>query len=342
MFKRHWIIWSIVIALAVFGLARLYYRMTDDFRYANMQYEMPYQKEWEIASLTASENAQLNAILDQPFTYVGKGAQAYAFESQDKRYILKFFKFKHLKPSSFLKFLPPVSPFKQYRETQEYRKIKKLNAVFAGYKLAYDKNKLESGLIYIHLNKTDNLNKSVTVKDKIGLKHTIELDPVVFVIQEKGKTLRTVLNDILKQNNVPLAITRINQIFDLYYTEYQKGFFDHDHGVLHNTGFVDNRAFHLDVGKLTPDEEIKLPENYEMDIAKVAVKINLWLRNNYPIVQPEISLAMEEHLSQLLQKPFYFKDYPTSFPKRKKNVFTKGLFSKFALLSKISHFWIDF
>lgn len=324
MLKRYWIIWSLVAALAIFGLARLYYRLTDDFRYANMQYEMPYNKEWEIAPLNPKEQTQLDTVFNQPFTYIGKGAQSYAFESQDQKYILKFFKFKHLKPSSFLSLLPPVSPFKEYRETQEKRKLKKLNAVFAGYKLAYDQNKKESGLIFIHLNKTDNLNKSVTLTDKIGLKHTIELDSVVFVVQEKGQTLRTVLNDLLKQKNIPLAKERINQIFDLYFSEYQKGFFDHDHGVMHNTGFVGDNPFHLDVGKLTPDEQIKLKDNYRMDIVKVAVKINLWLKNNYPEAQPELTLAMEEHLSQRLNEPFYFKDYPSSFPKKKNNVFSKN------------------
>src|ERR1700724_132490 len=85
--------------LVLFGLARLYYRLTDDFRLSNMTYSLPFKAPWESPSLTPEQHRELAQILNQKFFYIGKGAQCYAFASDDQQYVLKFFKFKHLKPS---------------------------------------------------------------------------------------------------------------------------------------------------------------------------------------------------------------------------------------------------
>ena len=88
-----------VVLFCLFGIARLYYRLTDDFRLANITYELPFKPSWKVPSLTKEEYSRLAQITNQKFTYIGKGAQCYAFASEDGEYVLKFFKFKHLKPN---------------------------------------------------------------------------------------------------------------------------------------------------------------------------------------------------------------------------------------------------
>ena len=166
--------------------------------------------------------------------------------------MIKFFKFKHLKPHWFVELLPPLPAFSKYRSQQSTRKQKKLDNLFEGYRLAYEVYRPESALIYIHLNKTHNLDRKLAAYDKIGLKRDIDLDQVVFLIQKKGKITRHILFEDLDARNVAAAKDHIRQILDLYAAEYSRGIFDKDHGVLHNTGFVDGTPIHLDVGKLTP------------------------------------------------------------------------------------------
>lgn len=305
-------VWLGIAALAVFALARVYYRATDDFRIANMTYEIPHHKEWEIDPLNPAEKEKLDHILSQKFFYIGKGAQSYAFGSEDQKYVLKFFKFKHLKPSLFVNLLPPIPPFKSYKEQQTLRKQKKLDSVFTGYRLAYGVHKEQSGIIFAHLNKTNDLHRQVTVVDKIGLEQKIDLDPIVFVVQEKARTMRTVMTDLLSHGELTLAQYRIDQIFDLYLSEYQKGVYDRDHGVMHNTGFVGDKPIHLDVGKLTHDESMKNPDVWQKDIEKIARKINLWISVNYPKVHQGFSNEMEGRLSQMFGRRFSFQDPPSS------------------------------
>lgn len=287
------------ICLALFGLARIYYNVTDDFRIANMTYEIPHHSEWEIPGLSVAQQEHLDQVLNQTYHYLGKGAQSYVFTSDDGKYVLKFFKFKHLKPSFFYTLLPPIYPFKQHVQKEEKRKERKLDSVFIGYRLAYEHHKQETGLVFIHLNKTNDLQRSVVVKDKIGRSHIIDLDSTVFLVQEKGETMRTVMNDLLKKGEVALAKQKIRQVFDLYHSEYTKGIYDRDHGVMHNVGFIGENPIHLDVGKMTLDENLKNPEVYAADLQLIYKKIDLWLHLNYPQHQQEIAKDMHEKFLEI-------------------------------------------
>lgn len=296
--RRRWLLWILIFIVTIFVGMRIYFRATDDFRISNIMYDMPYHPEWEIAPLTNQDQALLDTILNQKFHYIGKGAQSYVFGSDDQKYVIKFFKFKHLRPSLFVDLLPDVSPFSDYKQRVKARKQRKLNGVFAGYKLAYDLDKDNSGLIFIQLNPSHK-NKEITVIDKIGLERTINVGDVPFIIQEKGETLRNVLRKLMENEDISTTKRRIGQIFDLYIVEYSKGIFDHDHGVMHNAGFVGERPIHLDVGKMHYDESIRLPEVYQEDLLKIGGKMKDWFNNNYPKHAEEIIQDIENKLSKI-------------------------------------------
>lgn len=304
--KKNFVI-VLVAALAIFALARLYYRVTDDVRLANMRHEMPYHKEWEIPPLSPMDRERINTILDQPFHYIGKGAQSYAFASADDQYVLKFFKFKHLKPSWFVSMLPDIGPLKEFKKDQSSRKQKKLTSVFDGYRLAYEVHKDPSGILFIHLNPTDDLHKQVILKDKIGLSHTVDLDKYVFILQEKAVTTRAVFKTLLNQNDIAGAKEKLDQIFALYASEYKKGIYDRDHGVMHNTGFIGNKPIHLDVGKLSDEPAMKQPDYSNPDIQKIAFKFHTWIHHNYPQHAEELDHYMESKLSEIFGHPWTFK-----------------------------------
>lgn len=295
--SRRRLAWTFAILASLYLLMRLYFYATDDFRLSNISYEMPYQQKWEIASPTPDEEQQLQSILKQEFAYLGKGAQSYAFASDDGNYVIKFFKFKHLRPSLFQDMLPSIGFIKTYKEKQAARKQRKLYGVFQGYKLAYDKHKNESGLLFIQLNTADNPHRTVTIRDKMGFKRIVHLEHVPFILQQKGQTLRVVLANLLQQGNVAAAQDRIGNIFDLYASEYRKGIYDHDHGVMYNTGFIGERPIHLDVGKMVPEESMKQNDAAKKDMQLVADKMIPWLRKNYPQYSPQL----ETYINQKIQ-----------------------------------------
>lgn len=291
----------ILFALFAFGLtvflsARIYYALTDDFRISNINYPLPKEDKWSVLPITEDGEARLLEILGQPYFYLGKGAQSYAFESQDGMYVLKFFKFKHLRPSIFIDLIPPVGPLSAYKEKQSARKARKLFGVFNAYRLAYEVDRDESGLIYIQLNTEDNPKRLVQLVDKIGFKHDVELESIPFILQKKGVTLRNVLSKLLNDGDVEAAKGRIGKILDMYAGEYRKGIYDHDHGVMQNTGFVGDEPIHLDVGKLVREDQMRDLKVARNDALLVANKIKAWLKVNFPQNYQELSAYIDEKI----------------------------------------------
>lgn len=295
------IAWILIGALISFGGIRLYYYLTDDFHVGNITYQMPFREEWSF-SLSSDEKEHLHVILDQPYYYLGKGAQVYAFGSADGHYVIKFFKFKHLKPSWFVSLLPAVGPLRGFKERNMTRKLRKLEGVYEGHRIAYVHDRRHSGLIYIHLNPTTDLGLRVNLVDKLGVKRSVDLDPIVFVIQKKGKTLREVFIDLFELNKIEEAATRASQILAMYQEEYESGVWDRDHGITHNTGFIDHLPFHLDVGKFSFGAKPQSSEFYTNDLRHVALKMDSWVQAHYPAAYPLFHQLLQRDLEELLSQ----------------------------------------
>lgn len=284
---------------ALFGIVRIYYALTDDFHTRNISFPMPYRPEWDFP-LSKAEQENLKKIMGQKFYYLGKGAQVYAFGSEDGQYVIKFFKFKHLRPSLLIELIPPLGPLKKFKEDNIKRKLRKREGVFAGHALAYVHDKLYSGLLYLHFNPTDHLDLKVEVVDKIGRSHFINLDPTVFVVQKRGITLRESFQKDFERKDVASAASKGARILDMYVAEYQQGVYDRDHGISHNTGFIGDLPFHLDVGKFAPVES-SLPLDFFLhDLSHVADKLKEWVHKNYPEQFPEFEKLINEHLERSL------------------------------------------
>jgi hypothetical protein len=134
----------------------------------------------------------------------------------------------------------------------------------------------------------------VTVIDKLGIERSFELDPLVFLIQEKGETFRTRLKNLFDQQAVQKAQQAIQSIIAMYISEYEHGLLDHDHGVMYNTGFIGEQAFHLDVGKLCKRESIRDVQAYKQDLKQVLWKIYEWVEKFYPAYSSSISCFLNQ------------------------------------------------
>lgn len=289
----------------LFGVIRLYYSLTDDFRLSNISYsELKMKKEWEMASVSVLQETQALKTLNQPFKYIGKGAQCYAFESEDQQYVLKFFKFKHLKPFWMTEWLPAVGPLKAYKNHSTQRKQRKINSVFSGYALAFQENREETQLLYLHLQPTSHLKQQVKVLDKLGLSHYIDLDSIVFLLQRKGETLATRLRKQLDLQDPIAAQHSIHQILHMYVGEYGRGIYDHDHEVMQNTGFVGDHPFHLDAGKFKKDARAIEKEWYKKDLKHVAWKIDDWIKQHYSLYYASLSAYIASQYQAYTGEPF--------------------------------------
>jgi hypothetical protein len=166
---------------------------------------------------------------------------------------------------------------------------------------------------------TQHLQLKATVIDKIGLERMINLDDVVFLLQKKGETLSTRLRHLLNQQRVQEAKQAMASILEMYISEYKKGLYDHDHGVLHNTGFIDNQPFHLDVGKLNKDNRMQQVEFYKKDLEHVIWKMDIWIKASYPQYYPEVSNFLDQQYQKWTGETIAIQAIdPKRFKKRRK------------------------
>jgi hypothetical protein len=199
---------------------------------------LPVHPEWTISP--PAETQKIKEILGSRFKFLGEGAQAFAFESADGKYVLKFFKMRRFTPSTADYLCPHVVR----------RRLKNLRWVFNGYKIAYDHFRQDTGLVFIHLAKTDHLNQTALLVDDKGKEHTIDLDKTEFVLQEKAELLFDRLAKLHKSGDREGAQKSTAAVLELVKRRIDQGYADRDKGVSNNYGFVGDRPIQLDIGRL--------------------------------------------------------------------------------------------
>jgi hypothetical protein len=255
-----WPILFFFVALAFFG-------ESSDFSVNKISSNFPFNPEWEVIG---EENPSLKEIVSQSFHYLGNGAQSFAFVSEDGKYVLKFFKMKHLTPS----FMAKIFPLKKYKEKDE-RHALHLKNTFAACKMAYEELKEETGLIYVHLNATQHLQKKVQLFDKALGSYRVDLDKTVFVLQKRAEMVYKRIGHMIKVGNIEGAKQSLQAVVNLVALRNSKGFTDIDTGISRNYGFIGNQPIHIDFLGL-----VKIDESNEVE--KIETKMLGWIEKHYP------------------------------------------------------------
>lgn len=285
-----------LLVVSLYGLGRLYYHMTGGFMVSNITSDFPFQPQWEVRPLMESEQAELTKALEQPYFYLGKGCQSYVFASQDGEYVIKFFKYQRYRLQSWLAYFPPLPAIVKYRQQKMEKKWNKLDGFVQSWKVAFENLKNETGLIYVHLNKTDQLQKSVILYDKIDQKHVVALDQMEFCIQRRAKMLCDTLLEYKEKGDLAKAQQLIHHLLTMILAEYARGLADNDHALMQNTGVAHDRPVHIDVGQFVFNEKIKQPEIFHQELFTKTYKFKLWLRTHYP----DLGAYLEQELHQII------------------------------------------
>jgi hypothetical protein len=242
------------------------------FNIPNVSSALTYRSDWETPPLNEEKSKRLNAILDQEFTYIGKGAQCWAFVSADNKHVIKFFKHYRLH-------LP---------EDKDY-----LERTFRSYKIAYELLRPETGIVYVHLNKTESLHKTITVRDERGHRHSIDVDNMEFLIQKKGARVYPTFKQLMSDGKVKHAKRLLSSIIQLVITCADKGIKVRDPLLRKNGGFFRNQAVFLDVGSFVPDNSLKSREGHKGEVVRVMRKIMPWLQDKYPELAEYVAREVE-------------------------------------------------
>ena len=271
----------------------------------NIEADLPYQAKWDTHPLSATEKNEIIRALDQPYIYLGKGCQAYVFGSADRKYVIKFFKYQRFRPQSWINLFTFIPAVADYQLTKTAEKQEKLDKVFTSWKIAFEDLKKETGIIYVHLNKTNEWNKSLEITDKLGMKHLVDLDQTEFALQWRATMLCPAIDELVAQGKTDQAELLIDRLLAMLLSEYARGFADNDHALMQNTGVLDGHPIHIDIGQFIYNASVKAPKVYKQELYDKTYDFHKWLKIHHP--------ALAEHLAArlvVIMGPDYFYSAP--------------------------------
>jgi len=216
------------------------------------------------------------ALLDRPYTYLGKGGQSYVFVSEDGDYVLKAFRSSRLQILELLSLLPHFEKKKHHLEQQIKETLK-------SYALAFEKLSEETGLVAIHLDNHKQIHTPLKIIDKLGICHTMDPNLISFVIQKKAVLVKDKI-----AADADAAKEHLASLFSLLKTRIEKGIEDADPNFAKNFGFVGNRAVQIDGGRFFLCES---PSKAYIEKAKV--DLQHWINANYPALSEDFHTLYE-------------------------------------------------
>lgn len=273
--------YSILFTLCLIRFDRYCFKQNDGFCFRNIHSDLAYRPGWDLPSNSLPFIDDIDKIFDQKFTYLNKGHQSYVFISEDQNYVIKFYRFP-----SHMRALPWLNRPLSYHLSSKRKKIKsynleKLDLTFQSFKLAFEELKDQTGLVYIHLNKTHHLNRMIKIKDKLGIEYDVDLDSIQFIVQKKANLLFPTLELLLAGKDHQTAKRLLSSLIELMIARSQKGIIDQDPVLERNYGIIDTSVIHIDVGRFVKNAEVTdSPEFLKQEFLKNTECLKNWLKNH--------------------------------------------------------------
>lgn len=244
--------------------------------------------------LSSDQLKQMDQILDQPFYFIGSGVQCYAFISQDQKVILKFFKHHHLGPSTRWLQKFPV-PFKAKIIANREKRMRQL---FKSSQIAYDSLREETGLFYLHISPTKGRHHSISIFDKIGVRHQVNLDETPFVLQKRARLFPETLNALFSKQDLCGAKEALRSLMKLTSTYVDKGVKSKDCKIDKNFGFIDKQALQIDIGSFVRRSNVKKLELKKIELEKMAKRLTRWIEKYFPQCLDECRLELQRVVNE--------------------------------------------
>ncbi|MGK5593980.1 MAG: hypothetical protein ACSNEK_01300 [Parachlamydiaceae bacterium] len=284
-----------LLSTVLYGGSRLYFQLTAGFTISNITSDLSYDSQRDVF-YSDETNEQALQVLKQPFYYLGKGCQSYVFGSEDGQYVIKFLKYQRFRPQRFLSLFSFFPPIENLRQRKLVKKNEKLNSLFSSWKIASEYLAKETGILFVHLNKTKHLNQRLIIYDKLGLKHSLNIDDLEFVVQRRAKMLCPMIDEYMQNGRTDQAKMLLSNLLKMVLSEYERGFADNDHALMQNTGVIGDHPVHIDVGQFEKNDKFSNKNEYAIELFSKMYKFRIWLARRHP----ELETFLTERLLEVI------------------------------------------
>ncbi len=279
----------LIFCLCFATAERICYRLTDGFWMSKVTSSLKPDPRWDVEPLNPEKAQLVDRILDQPFRYLGSGGECYVFLSQDQKTVMKVFKHYRMRANLFCKHWPLPGPVKKYVDSHQER----FERIFTSCKLAYEELRHETALIYVHLNKTQHLKKTMSLTDKLGIVHQVDLDKLEFVLQERADLLFPKLDQLIRSGEEDKAKQMIDSLVHLLIARCKKGVADGDPALKRNFACLEDRVIGLDIGPYTKDPYLREERAWKREVFCETLKLRNWVKKNHPALFAEVNAKID-------------------------------------------------
>ncbi len=266
-----------LLLLTVWGLSYFCKRKTGDFTLMGITPHPPFNPAWETPSPTPQQQEEIDLALSQPYHYLGKGGQCFVFASADGAYVIKFFKQKTYTIPLWHALIPPYL-FDRYKEKKQWKRQDKIQRDFWSYKYALEVIPEQTGVLFVHLNPTEHLQRRLTFTDRLHIAHTVSLDAFDFVLQRRAEMISPAMLRMIRAGEIQEAKELIDNLCHLVLFRCMQGLEDRDPEVRTNCGLLGKEVIKIDVGRFSLNPALRSPERYQAELSKVIRPLQKWLR----------------------------------------------------------------
>lgn len=271
--------------------------LTDGFTIHDILTDLSYNPSLETRLLIPDEQQELEKAINQSYHYLKKDKQFFTFLSQDGQYVIKFINYKSTGPESWVEYFPQGHTVLKYPQEITDRRIPTLQDYYASWKMAFDYLKQETGLVFMHINKSKEFNKKLSLYDKLGLFHSIDLNQTIFCVQRKTDLLYPTLIRYRQNGELKKAQDLIVNLLKLFEIEYRNEICDKNSYWLQDIGILQNGyPVKLDIGKFGKNAQMKIPVVYYDHLFNKTSTLKLWLVNEFP----ELATFLESELQRIM------------------------------------------
>lgn len=223
-----------------------------------------------------TSDPSVSSLLHQTYTYLGRGHQCYAFGSEDGKYVIKLPRYDRYRLSFFLRSCP-FSSIKPYREMIRTDIEKRQQFLLKSFRLAFDELRDETALVYLHLHRTEHLQNSLVIKDRLGRVYQLNPNRTAFILQEKKPIMMASFQERLQVGDRKGAEEILDAFLDVVSTRSQKGIYNKDPSFLRNFGWEKGKGIQIDIGSFYRKSDQPFQEAREKSFQETIAHVRNWL-----------------------------------------------------------------
>ena len=238
---------------------------------------LPQREDWE-ARLSDDHDRFFYVVSQQALRWVGKGSASFIFATSDNKYVVKFINVSQFKTA------PDPGLIEKTLARKKPGNDPRMEDIFQSARLSFDELSEETGVVYVHLNKTKEKIHGLKLIDSYGQSQRVCGDDTCFLMQRQARPVLKVLTELMDKGALDEAQRRIDQIFDLLMSLARKGYIDGDERVISNNsiGFTDDRAIYVDTFHFFSVKQLNFAQRMHYECQQRLLPLERWLELNYP------------------------------------------------------------